>query len=82
MKVAVAIALVCACGWLGIEAVPTQPHPLQLAGKCVGADPCLACSNCSRCKHCKAGGSCGACKAKKEKDGKGLMAYFGEPICR
>lgn len=82
MRAFVSAALLCLCGWLCVDGLTNPQPPVQVAGKCVGADPCLACSNCSRCKHCKAGGSCGACKAKKEKDGKGLMAYFGEPICR
>lgn len=34
--------------------------------KCVGADPCRACSNCSRCAHCSAGGTCGVCKPRAE----------------
>lgn len=40
-------------------------QPASLAAKCVGADPCLACSNCRRCGYCKGGKTCGACKPKK-----------------
>ena len=32
--------------------------------KCVGANPCRACSNCSSCGWCKAGGTCGVCLKK------------------
>lgn len=56
------------------------PSPAQmLVGKCVGADPCLACKTCRSCKHCRGGGSCGACKPNK---GERSLAYFADPVCR
>lgn len=36
--------------------------------RCVGANPCRACSNCSSCGWCKAGGTCGVCINKKKTD--------------
>lgn len=46
------------------------------AGRCVGADPCYACTSCSRCGHCKSGGSCGSCKA-----GGSRAKPESEPVC-
>lgn len=84
MKAVVGIVLTVACAWLCVSGLPPSREPVHLAGVCVGADPCGACVSCRSCKHCRGGGTCGACKEKKKGDGEGkaLMAYFAEPLCR
>lgn len=63
MRFAIAAALLA-----GFAAINTSDsvHPVLVAAKCTGGDPCLACKNCHSCAHCKGGRSCGACKPKKK----------------
>jgi hypothetical protein len=43
-----------------------QMYSGSRGGRCIGADPCYACSNCKYCAHCgKGGGTCGVCKKKR-----------------
>lgn len=79
MRAVALVALLGVCGWLILDASSDRPPPELLAGKCVGADPCLACKTCRSCKHCRGEGSCGACKSKK---GQRALAYFADPVCR
>jgi hypothetical protein len=53
---------------------------LAVAGRCVGADPCYACTSCGTCKHCKSGGSCGSCKSDGNRDRR-KAPLEPEPIC-
>lgn len=79
MRIVVALAFLASTLALVLDGGPAAPQPVELAGKCVGADPCRACVSCRSCKHCKGGGTCGACKAKKPP---AALAYFGDPVCR
>ena len=79
MRLVVAASCLIAFACLAATWPAASPLPEQMAGKCVGADPCLACKTCRSCKHCKGEGSCGACKSKK---GERALAYFADPVCR
>ncbi len=79
MRCMIALAFLAAFVGMAVEHRATEPQPPALAGKCVGADPCLVCVNCRSCKHCRDGRTCGACKPKK---GERALAYFAEPVCR
>lgn len=72
----VALALTVAlAGGVGYVSQP----PMLFAAKCVGRDPCGACTSCRSCAHCKKGGTCGVCKPKK-KSSETALADAG-PMC-
>ena len=79
MRAVIVASFLIALAYFAATWPTASPPPDHTAGKCVGADPCLACKTCQSCKHCKGGGSCGACKPKK---GERALAYFNHPVCR
>jgi hypothetical protein len=78
MRTLCAATLVVAFVWLAVDLRPRAVPRAAVALKCVGADPCPACSNCRRCEHCRDGRTCGTCKAKRQP----AMLDVAVEVCR
>jgi hypothetical protein len=45
-----------------------SPHAFASGARCIGANPCRACTTCGYCKRCnEGGGTCGVCRPSKKR---------------
>lgn len=56
--------------------------PCLPPAKCIGSNPCYACSNCNYCKYCNSGGTCGVCAKPKKTQTKPLYSQPKSNQCK